>query len=361
MDNPIHIVLASDERYFPGLLGTLGSIVVNTKCKSPLCFYIIDGGISNKSWQKLSNLIVRFQNVKLARLQPDLKLFADLPDFFFESKLTYARLLLEDLIPVLDKVIYIDTDILFLKDIEELWKLSLEGKSALVALEKTYTYLENDCPNIDILGLNPKAPYFNAGLMVMDLERFRKYQISKRTLKYISEFPEACLHHDQSALNVTLYEDFKLIDQSWNTQAHRDIFKIEKHISDFANRNLNFHFVTKVKPWLTYSEELPYKMFVILLEELSIDLNKDEMFQRSKKEYFKRDKFRLLLPVYYKFRGAVNKTKGGMNASKTDDKLLEYWQEQNKVRNFHRKHLLLINEILDKWRKHVESQSTKLK
>ena len=120
MDNPIHIVLASDERYFPGLLGTLGSIVVNTKCKSPLCFYIIDGGISNKSWQKLSNLIVRFQNVKLARLQPDLKLFADLPDFFFESKLTYARLLLEDLIPVLDKVIYIDTDILFLKDIEEL-------------------------------------------------------------------------------------------------------------------------------------------------------------------------------------------------------------------------------------------------
>lgn len=351
MNETIHIAGASDERYFPGLLATLTSILVNSRHQQGMAFHIIDGGIKPHNWRFLENSLKRFSNVAVFRYSIDQSHFEKFPEFFYDSKMAYARLLLPSLLSV-EKVIYVDSDILFLKDISLLWEMEFDGNAAMAALEASTPYLKDDCPLIHELKLNAKAPYFNSGIIYLDLEKFRNEDISTKTMQYLKEHPDCCRFWDQSALNITLYNNFKLLDQSWNTQSHRMVFKLEERFHDFQNHRLNYHFVTSFKPWLSYNESLPNRLFYTLLDEIGYCL-KDSAFINSKRTYRKKLKLGRLLPMLYYLRSFKKKLSGHYIEAQADRKVAQFWQEQLGIIAFHKKEDEAIRHMEREWRKNI--------
>src|SRR5690554_3162486 len=284
MKETIAIASASNEKYFPGLLATLSSILVNGNRNYSYNFYVIDGGLEENSKRFLETTVKSISDeVTIDFFIPDLSIFDHLPKLFFGSALPYARLLLPDLL-IEEKVIYVDSDILFMKDISELWNLDLGSNIAAAALDTAIKTLDKEFPDFSKFDLNPQSPFFNSGVMVLDLVAFRKYQIHIRTLKLRSEYPDYFSFHDQSPLNVTLFEKFLLLNQEWNFQI-RNVDVIEDY-TRMLTVPLNYHFSTSFKPWLNYGNDIQHRLFYCLLEGIGFSLTSTE-FVKSKRVYQK--------------------------------------------------------------------------
>ncbi|HXP73324.1 MAG TPA: glycosyltransferase family 8 protein, partial [Stellaceae bacterium] len=128
--------------------------------------------------------------------------------------MTYARLLMADLLPrELDRILYLDGDILVRGELQKLWIVDLRGRTvgAVVDLPR-YQFNHR-------LGLPPDAPYFNAGVLLIDLRRWRQLDIGSRCLAFAREHPSRLQWWDQCALNFVLHDDWISLDRVWNFQS----------------------------------------------------------------------------------------------------------------------------------------------
>jgi lipopolysaccharide biosynthesis glycosyltransferase len=344
----IHIASASNELYFPGLLGTLTSLLISSHPQRAFSFHIIDEGINDESWKRLGGILKRINsNVELLRLKPDLSSFHHFPKFFYESSLPYARLLLPALVSS-SKVIYVDADMIFLKNIELLWEIDLQGNPAAACLDIKIKVIENDCPIINKLKIDGNEPYFNSGLLIMDLEKFREQGIIHQTIRYINDYPEYCKYWDQSALNISLYKKFLLLDQSWNYQAHKENeFAARLDLTMLQSMNVNYHFISPSKPWLHYHESPPFLIYYKLIDNINYKLSNPQ-FIRSRNNYYRKTKLIHFLPFLYYWRWRL-KSLYNKKRSTMDYKIFIYWKQYVADRNYYKSISSEIEELINKW------------
>lgn len=165
---------------------------------------------------------------------------------------TYYRLLIADILPLnVDKILYLDCDIVINASISELWNISLDGY-ALAAIEE----LGCSSPDVyDRLGYDKMYGYFNAGVLLVNLNYWRMNNLTERFLLYIAEHYEILKAHDQDVLNAVLHGQCLHISYKWNVEEafyHYSVMKRLKH-----NRELRFilrhpkilHYTWKPKPW----------------------------------------------------------------------------------------------------------------
>jgi lipopolysaccharide biosynthesis glycosyltransferase len=91
------------------------------------------------------------------------------------------------------------------------------------------------------------ASYFNAGVLLIDMERWREEQISEKAVAYLRQFPKTPFS-DQDALNVVCDGRWKKLDAEWNQQNHFGTSLAETPADD---RPRVVHFITGSKPWNT--------------------------------------------------------------------------------------------------------------
>lgn len=117
---------------------------------------------------------------------------------------TYYRLLMADILPQsIDKILYLDCDIIINDSITELWNTSLDGY-AMAAIE------ELGCSLPDVykrLGYDKKYGYFNAGVLLINLQYWREHNLTREFLLYIAENYEKLKAHDQDVLNALLHKN----------------------------------------------------------------------------------------------------------------------------------------------------------
>lgn len=223
MPDSIHVALASDENYFRGLLTTVFSIIDYSSTPNRLRFYVLDGGISENSWIVLGNLC-KAHGAGLVRLTIDQTVFSDLQSWHGEGKMTYARLLLPELMPTIDTVIYSDVDILWRTDIRRLWEL----RDSAIALH----YVKEPSPNseffrkeIDWLAQHrlsfDRKNYFCAGMLMFNLSSFRDNGFHKQALRLLAENGGNAPIVDQTALNCIFATrtDTRALPPLWQTMS----------------------------------------------------------------------------------------------------------------------------------------------
>lgn len=215
-ENTICVAMASDQRYAPGLFCAACTLLLHLDPNASVALHVLDDGILEATWNRFSTLVGRLHpSVHLVRL-PIAGLLPDgLPPHRTGSVATYARLLLPSLLGV-DRVIYLDVDLLVARDISALWTTDLQGCFAAAAPDAGIRVLRNDWPWPVPEGVDLSTPYFNAGVMVMDLEAWRREQIPGKTLDMIRSAPDRCRYWDQTALNRTLLGKIRYVDQAWN-------------------------------------------------------------------------------------------------------------------------------------------------
>jgi lipopolysaccharide biosynthesis glycosyltransferase len=175
------------------------------------------------------------------------------------TTMTYARLLMGNLLPLeIDRILYLDGDILVRGDVCELWTTHLQGRTigAVVDLPRY--------PFNQTLGLRADALYFNAGVLLIDLRRWRERKIGERALTFAREHRDRLRWSDQCALNLVLQDDWTVLDRSWNFQSFDVAHVVNGHMrfdrvdpKRLANARL-IHFNGTSKPW-HYLNDHPLK------------------------------------------------------------------------------------------------------
>ena len=241
MQTTIPIFFACNDKYVPYLDVALISLIANTSAKNTYRITILKNEISEQNQAILKahetdNVSIEFFDVK-EMLAPIRK---QLPERFYFSVDAYFRLFIETSFPQYDKAIYLDSDIVVLRDIAELYKTDVDGYLVAAAYEQNTdrsplftNYVE------DIIGI-PHNTYFNSGVMVMNLKAFRARRVQEQFLQMLMQYHFDCLAPDQEYLNVICHGRVKYLPTGWNKHS----------FPEPPEGDLNLcHYALSLKPW----------------------------------------------------------------------------------------------------------------
>lgn len=155
----------------------------------------------------------------------------------------YIRLCMGDLLPnEIERVIYLDTDLLLRRDIADLWDLEMEGRTMRAVIdpliaapgslhlcglptkpdEKDLRYTDHLARQMSGTGasdvFHPSDDYFQSGLLMIDLTRFREIDAARHLMAFIERHRDLRFP-DQDALNVVLRGEISRLDPRWNVTA----------------------------------------------------------------------------------------------------------------------------------------------
>lgn len=265
-----HIILATDNNFVQHCAVTMVSILENNK---DVFFYILTEGLNEKNTQIIHDLAESY-NCGFEILSIDSSIVKKFPmpqtaGFSHISTATYYRLFIASLLPEsIEKVLYLDCDIVVRGKLDELFDLDLNGYSIAAVYQDDKILLQGD--EYERLGLTAKDGYFNAGVLLINLKYWRINDVEHKLLSFIQENTANIKFHDQDTLNAVLTKSTKVLDCKWNTLSvffTEAIFqftsprcvKYRNQILKGAGQNPTIvHFVSRPKPW-EWSCSHPFK------------------------------------------------------------------------------------------------------
>lgn len=255
--DPIVLVCGADDNYVMPLCAMLHSVLENLKKDRHICIYIIDGGVKNKNRDRLSRALKgRHANMQLEWIQPSQDSFSGLKTPKHITKATYLRLHVPHVVPKsFKKAIYLDCDLVVEVSLHHLWNHDLKNRPLLAVQANAEPYIPSEIlqPEFDITGV---VPNFNAGVMMLNLEYFRREKISSRVLGICREYQI----HDQHGLNIVVAGEWGRLDPRWNQLYYLYWFEswpeseFKDQIRSMRQKLLNnpfvIHYTGEDKPWL---------------------------------------------------------------------------------------------------------------
>ncbi|WP_235312281.1 glycosyltransferase [Ligilactobacillus salivarius] len=205
----ISIALCTDENLVKHIGTLLYSVDENTS--SFVDTYIIYDNLSKKSLKKLTSLNDLLSTVTVHMIKVLDKQQEKLSKILLKNNglpvTSCYRFILADLLSSLDRIIYLDVDTLVLRDLTELWRTDLEGKFIGGVKDKL---------NVAQKIVSERKTYFNSGMLLMDLNLFRKYDICSDLIDFAVDIAEYCEYGDQDVLNYYFMDSYEFLDTKWN-------------------------------------------------------------------------------------------------------------------------------------------------
>ena len=283
----INIVLSSDNNYAIYIPVLIESLYHTASKKYEYVITIADANITDDTKNSIAYNAKEYENITINYVNIDYiiskykNLFVTFAHFTVS---TYIRFFIADLLPDVDKVIYLDIDLLIKSDISELYEINIENHMIAAAVDACYArqlyfnkhsevaYSEN------ILGLPKGISEFNAGVLLINLKKWRDDNLTSKCLDKLAEIGTPRVL-DQCILNAVIKQDdiYKL-PVEWNYVWHAELENLEpitksntfNEIIDNYNKKINqikiIHYTSGVKPWNIY-DSYPNKTVIGYLAE----------------------------------------------------------------------------------------------
>jgi len=313
--NNIGIAMAFNDTYASAASVTICSIIEHASPDKNYDINILASSISPESKRILERTIDGIKNFNIRWVNID---FLPIPETAFThlhfSKDVYSRLFIPSMFSAYEKLIYIDADMVALKDVADLYKIDL-GEKALGVVRcscmaafcefkvKSYPYgIEARAYLTDILHLANPDDYFQAGIILFSIANALKKQdiiasIVSKGIKY--------WYLDQDILNSTYQGNVVFVDPRWNVFNEKSdtplfVSKLpaaEKNIYPQARETpFVIHFAGPDKPWLRtkgdfpeifwqYARKTPFYESLLKTFLANSQLRGQNTQQRSIKEY----------------------------------------------------------------------------
>ena len=245
--NYIPIALCPDNYYTPYAYVAMLSILNSKLFFSYISFYlIISEDFEKKNIDFLNTLYDQYDLFNITFLKMDNRYNIAYISRYL-TKQTYYRFSLGELIPYLNKIIYVDTDIIVYNDLSDFFALNFNGK--MILGQPTYF---NKSPKTGIFKINN-------GILLFDLKKMRKFKLEQKVLYILNNGFEND-YHDQFLLNQFFYEFIGIFPpkyhiRPWNN--YTEIKQFNKESGDvYDNDYLYFsckyptiiHYVYNSKP-----------------------------------------------------------------------------------------------------------------
>lgn len=244
----MNILLAFNSNYYMPALVLLKSLLVNNQWCREIRIYVLYSDLKPGEIRRFSQVAEESGIAKAIFLPVETDTFQDAPlHLKWISRETYYRLLAQEMLPEsVERVLYLDVDMIVMGSLEEFYHQDFEGK-LLVACNR-YGLGGTDPKRLEQLTLPRDTIYFNAGTLLYDLAGQRQ-QIDPNILyEYPVLFYQQLKYGDQDVLNAVFYGLTKFAD--WRVYNCFDSNTTRQRQEDRVRRSCKiFHYNGRGKPW----------------------------------------------------------------------------------------------------------------
>ena len=220
MENNLEVIpifFAVDDGYIPFLAVALESMIEHASKNFYYSIKILYTNITEENKQKINkyngaNINIEFVDLNYYIEEVKDKLYTR--DYYTNT--TYFRLFIPNLYPQYSKALYLDSDIVVLGDISELYNIDIEDNLVAAAPDdviQTQKVFQDYAERV--VGVSDYKHYFNAGILLMNLDEFRKFDFQKKFL-YLLETIKFTVAQDQDYLNRLCKGKTRIIDKTWD-------------------------------------------------------------------------------------------------------------------------------------------------
>jgi lipopolysaccharide biosynthesis glycosyltransferase len=251
------IFTSFDEEYSRYGAALISSLFKNTS--SDFEIIVLDIGITNTTkrqfgqWSHKKSRVLRFipiTNESYLNFKDD--------DLSFPNDIHYYPRILAPFFARKgsEKILYIDSDTICLQDLSAIFNIEL-GDNTVGAVQDPYLpTFYGGISNYSALGFSKDTPYFNSGVLIIDVEKWVENEITQKVLSTSYLYQEHVSCGDQYALNIELMNSWTQLPNQWN----------ELDVADGFNTVLR-HFAGPRKPLCSYSTSKNRNLFFLYLKD----------------------------------------------------------------------------------------------
>ena len=211
-DTCIHLACATDDTFARHCAASLFS-VLESNPDAAFIIYILHSSLSTGNQEKIRQSLTRSSLLSLEFIEGDLSSFKDCDGDRF-SKAAFLRVLLPKYInKTIRKILYIDVDTICLLPIAELWGTDLHD-SFCAAVENP---IHRNVKHKELLGLSDPSSYFNSGVMLINLEKWREEDIPGKFITLHTTYSDKHSFWDQDIFNILFENKWTRLHPRWNT------------------------------------------------------------------------------------------------------------------------------------------------
>lgn len=245
----LHIACGIDDNYAPHAAAMLLSAFDNLPSGSTRTFVLHDDNLSEESIRNLSKTLGELTHLHLLKITD--RMMSGLPTDTFHHA-CWHRIFLPDLLEDIDKVLYLDADMIIVDDLLPLWETDLEQYLFAAVVNPLYPFMP--VHPINSLGLAGPSEYLNTGCLLMDLNKLRETNFTQKIKSYAAKHPDN-LWPEQDAISALFPKQWKKLHPRWNVQTtffdlSPDQLPVPKQQAIEAIESpAIIHFIGPNKPW----------------------------------------------------------------------------------------------------------------
>lgn len=249
--NVIPIFFAVDDGYIPFLAVSLQSLIENSKKEKFYLIKILYTNISEENQKKIQKFEQENVSIEFVDLNYYIEKIKDkLYTRDYYSKTTYFRLFIPNLYPQYTKALYLDSDIVVLEDVADLYNTNMENDLVAAAPDDVIQTIEVFQEYAEkVVGVADYRNYFNAGVLLMNLDELRKFDFQEKFIYSLDKI-KFSVAQDQDYLNRLCKGRVKIVDSNWNRMP---IAREKENQGDIKL----IHYNLAYKPW--HFEDILYK------------------------------------------------------------------------------------------------------
>ena len=249
----MHIVFCLDNYYVPYCATTIASIIDNNPVEK-ITFHLFVDEITDANRVMMQEWFVKQDGKDILFYDLSEKDFKDFPvgDAYINLT-TYFRLVIQDKLPDIDKVIYLDCDTIVNGSLKELWNTEM-GDYAVAGVRDRV----NDSIRLyNRLRYPMHDGYVNAGVLLINLKKWREFHVFDRAKEIAKAMPKALKNHDQDIINILFHDNKLMLPFRYNLLEYYLYVeewlyldrKYYPEIIDACKNPAIIHFCMPQKPW----------------------------------------------------------------------------------------------------------------
>lgn len=250
----MEIAFCIGKHYFQHLFVSVTSMLQHN---SDLRVWVIHDGLQTTEIESLSHYL-KDNQCEMTEIAINGTIFDNLIKSHHFSNANYYRLLIPNLLPSeIKEVLYLDADLLVLSTLRGLFNLELND----------YCIAAVECARFDRhkeLRMNKESNYFNSGVMLINIDVWKRKVITKKVIDFTNKYPERIHFADQCGLNAIINGKWFPLHPKYNLQTA--FLESEIECNTFSKSDMEeakrypsiIHYTGSSKPW-QYMNRHPYK------------------------------------------------------------------------------------------------------
>lgn len=210
----MYVVYHSSDSFAQVTAVSIASLFENNKGMQDIEVFLIEHDMSEENKDRIQSLAKSYSRTISFIQMPDINKQQNLglksikSTWLYDS---YCRMYLDEILPsYVDRVLYLDGDVLVSDSLKDLWETDLTDKCAAAVIDSiSEEYYE-------LFGLSKTAKYCNSGVILIDLKKWHEQEIGKKVAEYVREHDGYVFFMEQTVLNAILDSKIHILHPRYN-------------------------------------------------------------------------------------------------------------------------------------------------